>query len=120
MTKRMRTTDPLADAMLGQTLIGVQAGRWLFRCFDPLTFVNLDGVEEACAPRREPRLNPLEFHGRRQPQMQRRLAPAHSSVRDWTAQTHTPRAGSIEKKHVSEIRRFDAAVDAEDLAGDPA
>lgn len=57
--------NPWADAMLGQLLTCRLVFGVALKTCDPQNWVNVDAVPDACLPRREPRLNPLEFHGRR-------------------------------------------------------
>lgn len=74
MYKRM---NPWAGTMLGQPpFCEWSIGFALKRC-DPQRWVIPGAADGAPQPRRQPRLNPLEFHGRRRPSaMAQRAKPA--------------------------------------------
>lgn len=75
--------NPWADAMLGQLLICQWANEIALKTCDPQNCVRVDAVPDTCYPLYEPRLNPLEFHGRRHSSAapQEAGAPDKSSVR---------------------------------------
>ncbi|MCB2006252.1 MAG: hypothetical protein R3E92_00140 [Burkholderiaceae bacterium] len=58
---------PWADVMISQMLICRLAVHTTIKTCAPQHWVNVGAVTDASLPRHEPRLNPLEFHGRRRP-----------------------------------------------------
>ncbi len=62
MYKRL---NPWANTMLSQVLIGRLVVDATIKTCNPQNWVNVDALPDAHMPRSEPRLNPLEFHGRR-------------------------------------------------------
>ncbi len=90
MYKRL---NPWANTMLSQVLIGRLVVDATIKTCNPQNRVNVDALPDAQMPRSEPRLNPLEFHGRRNsgiaPQRSNKahVSGVHGSNRDNTRRT---------------------------------
>ena len=78
-----------ADVMISQMLICRLAVHTTIKTCAPQNWVNVGAVPDPRLPRHEPRLNPLEFHGRRHPSaVQQQASEAtesgtHCSNRDY-------------------------------------